>query len=400
MSTSRQRVLLLENVHPVAARLFEAAGYEVKSEANALSRDELIAALDGVDVLGIRSSTDIDRKVLEESPQLKTIGAFCIGTNQIDLAAASEHGVAVFNAPYANTRSVVELTLGEMLMLARRVPERSRQMHAGKWQKSAAGSNELRGKTLGIIGYGNIGSQLSVLAEALGMRVVFYDTDDKLSLGNAEACSMDELLAQSDVVTLHVDGRPANTNLIDAKAIEKTKNGVILINNSRGHVMDAEAVAAAVKSGHIAGVAADVHSDEPNNGGVYDSPLRGLENVILTPHIGGATIEAQEHIGRFASNKLLRYMQSGDSRLSVNLPGLALPQRENANRLLYIHRNVPGALAHINDLFESRSINIAGQFLATRDAIGYVIIDTESEYDQQLLEAMANLEEAIRVRAV
>lgn len=397
---TKKTALLLENIHPAAHELLAAAGYEVRSEMGSLHGDELLAVLDGVSLLGIRSATTIDAATLAAAPSLEAIGAFCIGTNQIDLAAASAQGVAVFNAPYANTRSVVELTLGEMIMLARRVPEKSRQMHTGQWHKSAAGSSELRGKTLGIVGYGNIGSQLSILAEAMGMNVRFYDADDKLALGNARACTtLGELLEQSDFVTVHVDGRKQNASLIGAAEFAQMKDGAVFINNARGHVVDADALAAALESGKLSGAAADVFANEPDNGDEFQSVLRGKSNVILTPHIGGATQEAQEQIGVFVAKKLLRYIERGGSQLSVNFPGLSMPLDDGAHRLLYVHQNVPGAMAHLNDIFKAANINIVGQYLATKGELGYALIDIESDYSAALATDIANLPEAIRVRS-
>lgn len=395
----RIKVLLLENIHPLAAEAFRKEGYKVETIAGSLSEDELIEALKDVNILGIRSKTKLTSKVIENAPRLLSVGAFCIGTNQIDLDAAGKHGIAVFNAPYSNTRSVVELTLGEILMLARRAVEKSRGMHAGEWNKSAAGSVEVRGKALGIIGYGNIGSQLSVLAEALGMKVYFYDITDKLTLGNATRCAtLEELLGISDIVSIHVDGRASNKNLIGKTEIDQMKDGAFLINNSRGSIVDIDALADALKSGKIAGAAADVFPVEPDNGQPFVSPLQGLPNVILTPHIGGSTEEAQEGIGEFVSQKIINFINTGNTMLSVNIPNLQLPQLENAHRLIHIHQNVPGVLAKVNGIITETKANIVGQYLSTTNDIGYVITDIGQQYSDTIKDKLAKLPETIRIR--
>ena len=395
------KALLLENVHPRAVEALEDAGFTVETRAGSLTETELIKQLEGVTVVGIRSATKVTRAVLEQAPGLIAVGAFCIGTNQIDLEAAAKHGVAVFNAPYANTRSVVELTMGEIIMLARRLPERNADMHAGAWDKSAAGSFEVRGKTLGIVGYGNIGSQLSVLAESAGMQVCFYDIADKLVLGNAVRCrSLRDLLERSDVVTLHVDGRPSNRGLFGASEIALMKDGALLINNSRGFVVDTDAVAAALASGKLGGVAADVFPEEPEKGQPFDSPLRAFKNTVLTPHIGGSTAEAQLAIAEFVSRKLQRYGEMGDTTMSVNLPQLRLAPPESAYRLAYVHQNVPGVLAKLNGRLTKSDTNIVGQYLATSGPTGYVVVDAEKPYTAANIRELSALPETIKLRVL
>lgn len=392
-------MLLLENIHPLAEEILRAEGYQVETLSGSLTEDELIEKIGDVSLLGIRSATKLTANVFAHAPRLLGVGAFCIGTNQIDLPAAAASGVAVFNAPYSNTRSVVELTLGEIIMLARRTFERSQAMHAGAWNKSAAGSYEVRGKKLGIIGYGNIGSQLSVVAEAMGLQVCYYDLADKLSLGNAVRCdSLQELLAQSDFVSLHVDGRPSNKFLISAKELTHMKPGALLVNNSRGSTVDTDALAEALKTGKLGGAALDVFPNEPENGQEFISPLRGLPNVILTPHIGGSTQEAQQSIGEFVATKLISFINTGNTTLSVNVPNLQLPQLENAHRLIHIHKNVPGVLARVNNIITEKEANIVGQFLSTNESIGYVITDVEQRYSDDIKKQLAEMPETIRIR--
>ncbi|GAB2454703.1 phosphoglycerate dehydrogenase [Xylanimonas ulmi] len=370
------KALLLENVHPVAAEILRSAGYEVETRSGALDEAELIEALEGVHMLGIRSKTTVTRKVLESSPGLEAVGTFSIGTNQIDLVAAASHGVAVFNAPYSNTRSVVELALAEIISLTRRLSVRDKALHDGVWDKTADGAHEVRGRTLGIIGYGNIGSQLSVLAENLGMRVVFFDVQEKLALGNARRMrSIEELLEISDAVTIHVDGRPGNAGFFGGDLFERMKPGAIFLNLSRGFVVDVDALRTAIESGHLSGAAVDVFPTEPKKrGDQFDSPLRGLANVILTPHVGGSTEEAQEAIGEFVAAKLRDYLATGSTMLSVNLPNLQLAPT-GVGRIMVLHRNVPGVLAAVNQVFAEHGANIEGQMLATRGEIGYVVTD-------------------------
>ncbi|MDR1635044.1 MAG: phosphoglycerate dehydrogenase [Bifidobacteriaceae bacterium] len=397
------KALLLENVHPVATGLLEAAGIEVATRPGALDEDDLIAALAGVDLLGIRSKTQVTRGVVAARPELLAIGAFCIGTNQIALQSASRAGVAVFNAPYSNTRSVVELALAEIIALTRRLTERDRALHGGVWGKSAAGSHEVRGRTLGIVGYGSIGSQLSVLAESLGMTVIFHDIVEKLALGNARRVdSLDELLAASDVVSLHVDGRAANTGIMGAAQFAAMRPGAVFLNLSRGHVVDLDALRGAIESGHLAGAAVDVFPAEPNaSGDQFSSELRGLPNVILTPHVGGSTEEAQENIGRFVAGKLRDYWRTGSSSLSVNLPSLTLEGGTRGDhRVAHLHHNTPGVLASVNAALAARGVNIVGQVLGTRDELGYVITDVGSPKDAESLDYLASLDETIRLRVL
>jgi D-3-phosphoglycerate dehydrogenase len=394
------RALLVENIHPGAAARLEAAGFEVERLAHALDENELADRIVDVDVLGIRSGTRVTEAVLAKSTRLTAVGAFCIGTNQIDLAAAGRRGVAVFNAPFSNTRSVVELALAEIIAMTRRLTEKDRAMHAGRWDKSASGSHEVRGRSLGIVGYGNIGTQLSVLAEALGMAVHFYDTADRLAIGNARRCdTLDELLAEVDVVTLHVDGRMDNRGLFGAGEFAKMRPGSLFLNLSRGFVVDHAALAQHIRSGHLAGAAVDVFATEPaSRDEPFVSELRGLPNVILTPHVGGSTEEAQEDIGQFVASKLLDYIRRGATPLSVNMPNLELPAREGAHLLVHIHRNTPGVLASINSIFFDSGVNIEAQLLATRGDVGYVVTDIASDYTDEMLTRLRHLDETIRLR--
>jgi D-3-phosphoglycerate dehydrogenase len=394
------RVLLLENIHPDGAEFLRGKGYQIETRDGALSEDELIEAIKGVHLLGIRSTTYITEKVLEAAPDLLAIGAFCIGTNQIDLAATTARGIAVFNAPYSNTRSVVELAIAEIISLARRLHEKSTDMHNGVWNKSAAGSHEIRGRTLGIIGYGNIGSQLSVIAEALGLSVVFFDIDDKLALGNAKRCStIEELLAISDVVTLHVDGRPGNAGLFGAEEMALMKPRSLFLNLSRGIAVDTVALREHIESGHIAGAAVDVFPVEPKRqGDPFESDLRGLKNVILTPHVGGSTEEAQQDIGRFVASKLRAYASFGSTSLSINMPEINLPAAASKHRLALVHRNAPGVLATINGLLGEHGVNIEAQSLSTRGEIGYVLTDVADEVPADVLKELAALPETVRLR--
>jgi len=397
---NRIKMLLLENIHPAAVERLEEAGYSVETMKGALDEDDLIEAIKGVHVLGIRSKTNVSARVLEHADRLLAVAAFCIGTNQIDLEAAAEHGVAVFNAPYSNTRSVVELAIGLTIVLMRDVADKSAAMHQGQWNKSATGSRELRGKTLGIVGYGAIGSQLSVLAEGLGMRVIFHDLSERLALGNARRMrSLDALLAEADVVSLHVDGRKENADVIGAAQFAKMKPGVLFLNLSRGHVVDVDALAEAVKSGRVAGAAVDVFPEEPRtNADPFDSPLRGLKNVILSPHIGGSTEEAQEAIAEFAAERLLGYLNRGDTTFCVNLPNVQLAEVSRAHRLLHIHRNQPGVLAELNRALSAAGFNILGQHLKTDERTGYVITDVDRDYDPEVLKVLRDLPGTVRFR--
>jgi D-3-phosphoglycerate dehydrogenase / 2-oxoglutarate reductase len=397
---SRIKVLLLENVHPAALRAFEEQGFNVEFVKGAMDEDELCERIKDVSIIGIRSKTNITKRVLDNANRLMAIGAFCIGTNQIDLEEAAKRGIAVFNAPYSNTRSVVELAVGEMILLIRNTVTKSNQMHQGIWDKSAVGSFEVRGKKIGMVGYGSIGTQLSVVAEALGMQVYFYDEVEKLSLGNARKVNtLDELLAVSDVVSLHVDGRKENTNMIGKREFDLMKDGVIFLNLSRGHVVDIEALADAVKSGKVAGAGVDVFPYEPKtNAEAFKSALIGLPNVILTPHIGGSTEEAQENIGHFVPGKLLEFMNNGSSYGSVNFPEVQLPKLKDSHRLLHIHANVPGVLAKLNHIFAKNNINITGQYLKTNEHIGYVIVDIDKNYTEEFIQEVKEVEGTIRFR--
>jgi D-3-phosphoglycerate dehydrogenase len=397
---SRIRMLLLENIHPAAVERLEEAGYSVETLKGALDENELIQKIKGVHVLGIRSKTNVTERVLEAADRLMAVAAFCIGTNQIDLDAAAARGVAVFNAPYSNTRSVVELAVGLTITLMRDVVDKSAAMHQGRWNKSAEGSRELRGKTLGIVGYGAIGSQLSVLAEALGMRVVFHDLSERLALGNARRMrSLDALLAEADVVSLHVDGRRENANLIGAAQFQAMKPGTLFLNLSRGHVVDVGALAQAIGSGRVGGAALDVFPEEPRtNADPFDSPLRGLKNVILTPHIGGSTEEAQEAIAEFAAERVLGYLNRGDTTFCVNLPNVQLAEVSGGHRILHIHRNQPGVMAELNRELSAAGLNILGQHLKTDEATGYVITDVDRDYDPQALRVLKTVAGTLRFR--
>lgn len=399
---NRINMLLLEGVHPVAIELMKAEGFTVESYPAGLDENELCEKIKNVSVLGIRSKTQVTSKVLANADRLMAIGAFCIGTNQIDLEAATKKGVAVFNAPFSNTRSVVELAIAEMIMLIRNIVDKSGKMHQGQWDKSAKGSFEVRGKKLGIVGYGNIGAQLSVLAENLGMKVLYYDVEEKLSLGNATKCkTMKELFAQADVVTLHVDGRESNTNIIGEQEFSQMKKGVIFLNLSRGHVVDVKALRENILNGKIAGCAVDVFPHEPiSNNEEFVSELRGLPNTILTPHIGGSTLEAQENIGNFVPSRIMDYINSGNTSNSVNFPNLTLPTLENAHRLIHIHNNVPGILAKINNVLAAHGINIVGQYLKTNELIGYVITDINKEYDKDVIKDLRSIEHTIKFRVL
>ena len=399
---NRINVLLLENVHSVAIELMRAEGFNVESYPAGLDEDELCEKVKNVSVLGIRSKTQVTAKVLESANRLMVIGAFCIGTNQIDKKAATKKGIAIFNAPFSNTRSVVELAIAEIIMLMRNIPDKSGKMHQGKWDKSAKGSFEIRGKNLGIIGYGNIGAQLSVLAENLGMKVFYYDKEEKLALGNAVKCkSLKDLLPIADIITIHIDGRETNTNIIGREEFKLMKKGVIFLNLSRGHVVDIPALRENILSGKIVGCGIDVYPYEPlSNDEEFKSELRGLPNTILTPHIGGSTAEAQENIGNFVPSKMMEYINTGSTSTSVNFPNLTLPTLENAHRLIHIHNNVPGILAKINQVLADHGINIAGQYLKTTEAIGYVITDINKEYDKEVIKKMRAIENTIKFRVL
>jgi D-3-phosphoglycerate dehydrogenase / 2-oxoglutarate reductase len=394
------RALLLESVHPDATAYLQDAGIEVSTRPGALGERELSEALQGVHLLGIRSATRVTQSVLAGATDLIAVGAFCIGTNQIDLAAAARAGVAVFNAPFSNTRSVVELALAEMICLTRGLTSKSAALHAGVWDKSAKGAHEMRGRTLGIVGYGNIGSQLSVLAEALGMRVVYFDTADRLPMGNAQSMSsLVELLKVADVVTLHVDGRVGNAGLFGPEHFAAMQPGSVFLNLSRGFVVEQAALAAHLRSGHIAGAAIDVFPVEPKaQGDPFESELQGLSNVILTPHVGGSTEEAQKDIGRFVADKLRDYVATGSSALSVNLPQTRLHGGEGSHRLAHLHTNTPGVLATVDSLLAAHQANIEGQSLTTRDQLGYVLTDIGTDYAPEVVQALRDMPETVRLR--
>ena len=397
-------ILLLENIHPRAQAVLEKGNHTLTTLPGSLDEDDLIAALKGVDLLGIRSRSNITARVLDHAPDLLAVGAYCIGTNQIDLDAASMNGIAVFNAPYSNTRSVAELAIAEIVFLVRQVYPKIVSAHAGMWEKSADRSREVRGKKLGIIGFGNIGSQVSTLAEAMGMDVYYYDIQDKLSIGNATRVgSLPEILRIADIITIHVDGSPANAHLIGEKELGEMKPGACLLNLSRGHVVDIDALALAIQSGKIGGAAVDVFPSEPHNGNEgFVSPLQGLPNVLLTPHIGGSTEEAQESIAEFVSGKLQEYVTTGSTAASVNFPRIVAPRPDGApsHRLLHIHRNVPGVLSEINGIFAKNNVNVLTQYLRTNEAIGYVLADVDAHYKDALFRDLLNVEHTIRVRII
>jgi len=392
------KVLLLENISGVAASQFQEAGFTVESLKGALEERELIEKVRGTSILGVRSKTHITAAVLDAAPELVSVGAFCIGVDKIDRAASSERGIAVFNDPHSNSRSVAELAMGEIILLMRRTFESSTQLHGGIWNKSSAGSHEVRGLTLGIVGYGKIGSQISDLAEALGMRVVFYDVSHVLARGNARPVSFHELLATADVITLHVDGKTQNQDLFGEEEFAAMRDGACLINLSRGFVVDHEALARHLKSGRLSGAAVDVFPTEPETGGAFSSPLRGLPNVILTPHVGGSTEEAQQNIGQFVSARMIDYFASGNSLLSVNLPQCHLDYDSGSHRLMHMHHNVPGMLRAINDILADRGINIERQVLDTRGPIGYAIYDINQDCNAELLAKLRAIPNTIRVR--
>jgi D-3-phosphoglycerate dehydrogenase len=398
---NRIKILLLENVHPDAFEKLSEDGFTVETITKSLSEEELVEKIKDVHVLGIRSKTQVTKKVIEAAEKLMVVGAFCIGTKQIDLEACKENGVVVFNAPYSNTRSVVELAIGEIIMLMRSVFHRSTELHNGTWNKTANGSREVRGKKLGIVGYGNIGKQLSVLAEALGMDVYYYDVEDKLALGNATRMhNLSDLLAIADVVTLHIDDNAANKNFIGEKEISQMKDGAHLVNLSRGFVVDIKALTEALKSGKISGAAVDVYPEEPRANGNFYTELKGLDNVILTPHVGGSTEEAQKDIADFVPNKIMAYINSGNTVDAVNFPNIRLPQHKNAHRFLHIHKNVPGVMARINKVLAKYDMNITGQYLSTDDKVGYVITDLDKEYNPKVIKKLKEVDGTIKFRVL
>lgn len=394
------KALLIENVHPAAVEYLKDKGYEVETSSKGLGENELIEALRGVSLLGIRSRTQVTSRVLECSKDLLTVGAYCIGVNQIDLEAASLNGVAVFNAPYSNTRSVAEIAIAEIIFLIRKLYDKINKAHQGVWDKSSDNAREVRGKKLGIIGYGNIGSQVSMLAEMIGMNVYYYDIVDKLTIGNAtRVSSLESLLKIADVVTVHVDGNNSNTNLIGDKEFEMMKDGVIFLNLSRGFVVDVDALCNNIKSGKVAGAGIDVFPVEPKSSDEkFYSPLQNLPNVLITPHIGGSTEEAQLSIGEFVTNKMVEYIKTGTTYSSVNFPKIQLPSVKDSHRLLHVHRNVPGVLSQINSIFARNSVNVLSQYLRTNETIGYVIADVDTNYKDALFEDLKKVDNTIKVR--
>ncbi len=396
-------ILLLENISREAVDAFLEAGYSsVEMLKGALGEAELAGRLADVHILGIRSKTQVTRAVLDAAPRLLAIGCFCIGTNQVDRDAATDAGVVVVNAPYSNTRSVAELVIGASIMLIRRIPDKQQAAQAGRWLKESTGSRELRGKTLGIVGYGNIGSQVSVLAEGLGMHIVFYDVEKKLPLGNARAATdLESLLREADIVTLHVPANASTANLMDASRLALMKPGALLINYARGEVADIEAIAGALQSGRLAGAAVDVYPVEPErNGEAFSTPLQGLPNVLLTPHIGGSTEEAQANIGQDVSSKLLAFLERGSTQGSLTVPPLSLQMQANSHRILHIHHNRPGVLSAINSLLSDAGINILGQYLKTNERIGYVVLDVDTRLSHEAMALLRQVKETIRVRVV
>ena len=395
------RVLFLENISDLAVKRFQQEGYtQVEKISKALTEEELIREIKNVHILGIRSKTQITANVLAAASKLQAIGCFCIGVNQVNLKEATRQGVTVFNAPYSNTRSVAELVIGLAIMLIRRIPDKNKAAHEGIWMKDAKGSFELRGKTLGIIGYGNIGSQVSVLAEAMGMKVIFYDVETKLPLGNAsDGKTLKDVLSKSDVITLHVPETSTTKNIINKQTLKYAKKGAILINYARGEVVDLEALRKAILDGQISGAAIDVFPWEPEkNGDRFQSPLQDLPNVILTPHIGGSTEEAQQNIGDDVSAKLFNFLEKGITFGSHTVPALALPPQEGSHRILHIHRNVPGVLSQINTQLSKANINIVGQYLKTNEDIGYVVLDVDKKLSSKALQLLKEVKETIKVR--
>jgi D-3-phosphoglycerate dehydrogenase len=403
LEKSKIRFLLLEGIHPSAVETLQQAGYHnIESHQKALPPEELKSAISDAHFVGIRSRTQLTADIFEAAKKLVAVGCFCIGTNQVDLKAATGKGVAVFNAPFSNTRSVAELVIAEAILLLRGVAEKNAAAHRGQWLKTAANSFEIRGKTLGIVGYGNIGMQLGVIAEGLGMQVQFFDVTNKLPMGNArQVARLSQLLAGSDVVSLHVPENRSTANMIGAEQLAQMQPGSILINASRGTVVDIEALAHHLENGHLGGAAIDVFPLEPrSNDEEFVSPLRRFDNTFLTPHIGGSTIEAQENIGTEVAEKLARYSDNGTSTSSVNFPEVALPEHAGSHRLLHIHHNVPGIMGEINKVFSDNKLNVAAQFLQTNEAIGYVVIDIEAEYSDMALARLANIEGTIRCRVL
>lgn len=402
-SHEKIKILLLENIHPIAAEKLKEAGFEVVLESSSLDEPEIIKVINNFNILGIRSKTQLTHKLFAQAPHLLSVGAFCIGTNQIDLKAANRAGTAVFNAPYSNTRSVAELVISEMIALSRCLADRSMQAHQGQWVKSALGCREVRGKTLGIVGYGHIGSQVSILAEAMGMKVFYFDIVKKLPLGNSKAVdTFDELLKISDFLTLHVPETSQTKNMVSEKQLKIIKKGSYLINASRGTVVDIDALASALKSQHISGAAIDVFPYEPqNNSEKFETPLRGLPNVILTPHIGGSTEEAQEAIGLEVADSFIKYIKMGSTTGAVNFPNVDLPSsHRDSVRIMNVHKNVPGVLKNINEIIATEGANITSQYLATDSEIGYVVMDIEQSTIKETAQKIAQLNTSIRTRTL
>lgn len=400
---SKMNILLLENINQEAIQVFKQNGYEnITHLKSSLSEEELVSRIGNVHILGIRSKTQITSKVLDAAKKLLGIGCFCIGTNQVDMTAAMRKGIAVFNAPYSNTRSVAELVIGASIMLIRHIPEKNKLAHEGVWMKDASDSHELRGKTIGIIGYGNIGSQVSVLSESLGMKVVFYDTQKKLPLGNAVAAqSLEELLRRADVITIHTPAAVSTHNMINKETLLQCKKGALLINYARGEVVDINALKLSLEKGQLSGAAIDVYPNEPaGNGEPFICALQQLPNVLLTPHIGGSTEEAQVSIGLDVSNKLVQFAEAGITAGSLSVPELALPVQEGTHRILHIHKNVPGVLSAINSSLSANGINILGQYLKTNQEIGYVVTDISQEVSKDAVELLGQVKETIKVRLV
>ncbi|PCH68978.1 MAG: phosphoglycerate dehydrogenase [Bacteroidetes bacterium] len=399
---SKIKVLLLENIHKDAVKFLKNETFQIECVSTSLDEEELAKRIKDVHVLGIRSKTKITNTVLANADKLLTIGAFCIGTNQIDLEACMTKGVAVFNAPYSNTRSVVELALGEMIMLLRRTFDRSTEIHNGKWNKSAKNSYEIRGKKLGIVGYGNIGSQLSILAEALGMQVLYYDVVEKLALGNAQKCNnLKELLTKSDIITIHVDGNPDNVNIIGDKEFSLMKKGVIFLNLSRGSVVEIKSLAKHIKNKKVAGAAIDVYPEEPKSSNAeFDSGLRNLPNLILTPHVGGSTEESQKNIAEYVPQTMINYINRGNSYGSVNFPNIRLIPQVNAHRFLHIHKNVPGVMGKVNSILAKYDLNIVGQHLKTNEEIGYLISDVNKNYNKKVISDLKKVKGTVKFRVL
>ena len=394
------KALFFEGVHEDAVAVFSRAGYEVRTLPGSPNEGVLVQVVQDVNVLGVRSKTKITKAVLEAAPELLVVGAYCIGVEQIDCASCTEHGIAVFNDPHSNTRSVAELTLGEIIMLVRRVFHSSFALHRGVWHKTAKGCHEVRGLTLGIVGYGKIGSQLSELAEAIGMKVIFRDVAEVLSRGNAKSCTFSELLQTADVVSLHVDGKPQNRNFFGEEEFRMMKKGSFFLNLSRGFVVNHQVLAENLKSGKLSGAAIDVFPEEPASGDLFSNSLQNLPNVILTPHIGGSTEEAQQSIGQFVSAQMHRYLKSGNTRLSVNLPHCQLERTPRSHRLAHIHRNIPGMLLAINHVFADRGINVERQVYETKGAVGYAILDINHEWDDGLIRALEKIPDTIKFRVL